>query len=72
MPWRQICPMDEKLRFVAAVLAVEQSIAASVSPRCFGIAASASDSLPSVLGEGWGGGRARKRRISVFCGASSS
>jgi transposase-like protein len=24
MPWREICPMDEKLRFVAAVLAAEQ------------------------------------------------
>ena len=26
MPWREICPMDEKLRFVAAVLAAEQSM----------------------------------------------
>ena len=26
MPWREICPMDEKLRFVAAVLAGERSM----------------------------------------------
>ena len=26
MPWREICPMDEKLRFVAAALAAEQSM----------------------------------------------
>lgn len=26
MPWREVCPMDEKVRFVAAVLAEEQSM----------------------------------------------
>jgi len=26
MPWREICPMDEKLRFVAAVWAGERSM----------------------------------------------
>jgi transposase-like protein len=26
MPWREICPMDERLRFVAAVLAGDQSM----------------------------------------------
>jgi putative transposase len=26
MPWREVCPMDEKLRFVAAVLSDEQSV----------------------------------------------
>ena len=26
MPWREICPMDEKLRFVAAVLSGEPSM----------------------------------------------
>lgn len=26
MPWREVCPMDERVRFVAAVLAAEQSM----------------------------------------------
>jgi putative transposase len=26
MPWREVCPMDEKVRFVAAVLAEEHSM----------------------------------------------
>src|ERR1700722_11557688 len=26
MPWREVCPMDEKLRFMAAVLAEEESM----------------------------------------------
>ena len=27
MPWQEVCPMDEKVRFIAAVLAEEQSMA---------------------------------------------
>jgi len=26
MPWREICPMEEKTRFIAAVLAAEESM----------------------------------------------
>jgi putative transposase len=28
MPWREVCPMDEKMRFIAALLAEEESVTA--------------------------------------------
>jgi len=28
MPWREVCPMDEKLKFIAAMLAAEEDMTA--------------------------------------------